>query len=161
MNKQVTTTDITGVQRDVFAHELSWRPAAYALIIKDDKILLTKQYDAYHLPGGGLDLGETPEEAVIREVFEETGVVVDKPKLVATRNAFFSYSGEHGHDVQHFQSLQFYYRCHFVSGELSMDNMMDDEKPYGDMPEWIDLDKLGDITAGGTVEWLSIVRDQR
>ena len=64
---------------------------AAAVILDDDKnILLVKStYNRFHpwgLPGGGLEYGEHPEEAVIREVWEETGlrVCVDKLLLINT-----------------------------------------------------------------------------
>ncbi len=49
-----------------------------AIIINNDKILLMhrrKNGEEYFvLPGGGIEEGETPEEAVKREVYEETGL---------------------------------------------------------------------------------------
>lgn len=52
------------------------KDASFALIIEDKKILLTRRLDVpvWVLPGGGIERGESPEEAAIREVFEETGV---------------------------------------------------------------------------------------
>lgn len=48
---------------------------------QENKILLVKStYQRFHpwgLPGGSLDYGETPEEAVKREVLEETGLLVE------------------------------------------------------------------------------------
>ena len=58
-----------------------------AAIIFDDRnrILLVKlTYQRYHpwgLPGGGLEYSETAESAVVREVREETGLVVEVEKL--------------------------------------------------------------------------------
>lgn len=53
------------------------RPAAYAVIVQEDKILLAywKQdgKEGWTLPGGGLDLAEHPVDGCRREVFEETG----------------------------------------------------------------------------------------
>ena len=50
------------------------------IIIKDDKILLMHRrkngQEYFVLPGGGIEVGETPEEAVAREVYEETGLKV-------------------------------------------------------------------------------------
>jgi len=44
-----------------------------------DKIVTVKRCDVpvWVLPGGGIDFGETPENAVVREVFEETGLKVE------------------------------------------------------------------------------------
>jgi 8-oxo-dGTP diphosphatase len=60
---------------------------AAAVILDEDKnILLVKStYNRFHpwgLPGGGLEYGEHPEEAIIREVWEETGLRVDVEKLL-------------------------------------------------------------------------------
>ena len=56
------------------------RVAAYAVIIRDDRILLTRlaprisATPLWTLPGGGLDHGEDPRTAVLREIHEETGL---------------------------------------------------------------------------------------
>ncbi|MGB9842638.1 MAG: NUDIX hydrolase [Candidatus Bathyarchaeales archaeon] len=58
-----------------------------AIIINDGKILLEKRKSApakgkWSVPGGLVELGENIEQAVIREVKEETGLDVASPKLV-------------------------------------------------------------------------------
>jgi 8-oxo-dGTP diphosphatase len=56
------------------------RVAAYAVIIRDGHILLSRlaphvsREGLWTLPGGGLDHGEDPRDAVVREVHEETGL---------------------------------------------------------------------------------------
>ncbi|GAB6986920.1 NUDIX domain-containing protein [Nocardioides pyridinolyticus] len=56
------------------------RVAAYAVILRDGAILLTRLAERitpgelWTLPGGGLDHGEDPRDAVVREVHEETGL---------------------------------------------------------------------------------------
>jgi ADP-ribose pyrophosphatase YjhB (NUDIX family) len=55
------------------------RVAAYAVIVRDDQVLLCKlskkvtKNELWTLPGGGVEHGEDPREAVVREVAEETG----------------------------------------------------------------------------------------
>jgi mutator protein MutT len=58
------------------------------VIIDDDAIALIERHrDGQHyfvFPGGGIESGETPEEAAIREVREELGIVIAIDRLVAT-----------------------------------------------------------------------------
>lgn len=59
------------------------RVAAYAVILRDDRILLSRlrrrrdrrdRRDLWTLPGGGVERGENPRAAVLREIHEETGL---------------------------------------------------------------------------------------
>lgn len=58
-----------------------------AIVVQDSKVLMVKQIvergdTVWHFPGGGIEHGETPEQACIREVKEETGLEVEAVRLV-------------------------------------------------------------------------------
>ena len=56
------------------------------LVNNESKVLLVRHtyVDGWHLPGGGVDAGESVQESVLREVKEETGFTLDDtPSLVA------------------------------------------------------------------------------
>ena len=63
------------------------RVSAYGLVINDDRILLTQLaahcYRPGHwtLPGGGMDHGELPEQTLVREFMEETGLAAHHLEL--------------------------------------------------------------------------------
>lgn len=62
------------------------RVAAYAVVERRGRILLTHwrrgHMHGWTLPGGGLEDGEHPREAVVREVYEETGLEARVGKLL-------------------------------------------------------------------------------
>lgn len=83
------------------------REAVRCFLVKDSKVVVIKYKSGnikegyYDIPGGKIDKGETPEEAAIREMKEETGIKVKKlkskgkmiieyPKRIFNLTIFFS-----------------------------------------------------------------------
>lgn len=61
------------------------RPGAYAILSSGDHLLVTHQAEPIpelQLPGGGIDPGESPLRALHREVFEETGWRISRPRRI-------------------------------------------------------------------------------
>ena len=75
-----------------FTNEKNWfRYRAGAIIIEDNCVLLAKNEldDYYYSVGGGVHMNEKAEDAVKREVFEETGVHYEVDRLAIIHENFF------------------------------------------------------------------------
>ena len=87
-----------------------FRYRAAAIIIHDNKILFAKndKDDYYYSVGGAVKFGETVEEAVVREVLEETGVQYEIDKLLFFHENFFTGVGG-TLDGLDYHEIAFYY----------------------------------------------------
>ena len=64
-------------------------PVVAAIIVRDGRIFATQRgygdfKDGWEFPGGKIEAGETPQEALVREIREELGVEIRVGELVAT-----------------------------------------------------------------------------
>ena len=152
----VVCHDKDGVVYETPVSELSFRPSVYAVIIKEGKVLLVKNWgDGYEFPGGGIELGETIEEALVREVREETGLEIRVGKIVYTGGDFFklSFTGEC------IQSILLYHLCEVIGGELSTAGFDEFEKEHADMAEWIDLSEVGTLKFYNSIDSARMLRE--
>lgn len=79
-----------------FFGEGCWfRYRAAAIIVEDGAALFAgnRQEPYYYAVGGGVHVGETAEQAVVREVEEETGVHYDVDRLAVVHENFFMGEG--------------------------------------------------------------------
>lgn len=95
------------------------RVAAYGLVVDEGRILLCRLSEQvignvghWTLPGGGIDFGEDPRDAAVREVFEETGLRVEVDELVAVDSALFSLTDHEHH------ALRIIFRVRVLAGDL-------------------------------------------
>ena len=87
------------------------RPAAYAVVVQDGEMLLTRLADStlWTLPGGGIDHGEHPDDAVRRETFEETGLELREARLLDVDSQHFTGRGPRA-VVEDFHGVRLLYR---------------------------------------------------
>ncbi len=95
--------------------------AVSAAVFRDDRVLIVRRarppaHGLYTLPGGGVELGETLEQAVVREIREETALEIEPVALVGFRQAIARDAG--GLVERHFVILPFAAR--FIGGEISL-----------------------------------------
>jgi 8-oxo-dGTP pyrophosphatase MutT (NUDIX family) len=107
---------------------------ATAAVFDDDGRVLTMQRPggAWCLPGGNADPGEGPEETVVREVREETGLDVEPVELVD------AYELPAGTDYDPHGAITLVYRCEQVGGDLALSHEGDalQWQAVADVPEW-------------------------
>jgi 8-oxo-dGTP diphosphatase len=109
--------------------------------IKNNAILLTKSYgkDKYYIPGGKREIGETDEQALIREIHEELSVTVDK----STLNFIGIFEAQaHGQQEGVFVKMTCYSGDY--SGELKANSEIEAMKwfKYADKDQVVSVDKL-------------------
>jgi 8-oxo-dGTP diphosphatase len=100
--------------------------AVSAAIFRDGRVLIVRRgkpsHGVYTLPGGGVELGETLEQAVIREVREETGLDIEPLELAGYRQMIVRDAG--GKIERHFVILPFAAR--WIAGEISLNEELAD-----------------------------------
>ncbi|MCU0652707.1 MAG: NUDIX domain-containing protein [Candidatus Pacebacteria bacterium] len=142
-NKKVICKDKDGNDYEIAAQQLKFRPSVYGVIVRDGKILLSRQWDGYDFPGGGVNLGERIEEALRREVWEETGFEVRPSGLLTCVDDFHKMT----FDGTYVQSILVYYSCVITGGELTKENFdaAAREIDYMNLAEWVDLADIGKV----------------
>ncbi|MDI9623385.1 MAG: NUDIX domain-containing protein [Methanothermobacter sp.] len=117
-------------------------PVVRALILEDDRILLLKRSASsrtnpglWELPGGKLLDGETLDEALKREVYEETGLIVSPIKVIGAFQQVFPFK----------VSVNIIFRVKVEDGILSLS---DEHEAY----KFI---KIGEIRNFKVSPWLS------
>ena len=104
---------------------------ATALILQNGKLLVTKDKGKYYTIGGAIQINESTEEAVVREVREELGVKAQAGQLAFVVENCFEQDGVSYHNIE------FHYLVDLLEDAPLI--MQEDEKRQP--CEWIDLDR--------------------
>lgn len=100
------------------------RVGCYGWIERDDLVLLAYACSptgcSWTLPGG-MELGETPERTVVRELAEETGYEVEIGRFLGVDNVFLPPAERVLPGDRYLQSLRLVYRAGIVGGEFKVE----------------------------------------
>ncbi len=123
------------------------RVAAYAIVRDDRRRLLLCHIrptmgvgDVWTLPGGGLDFGEAPADAALRELEEETGYIGEIDHLVEVDDRL--YTGHDGGDRMH--AIRIVYAVRLVGG-----SRRDEPEGSTDACRWMTPEEAGRLRLGG------------
>ena len=103
------------------------RNSARSIVIRDGKIAMihSQKYDYYKFPGGGIEKGEDPIEAMIRETREEAGLIVI-PETIREYGYVHRIQKSDYDSTECFVQDNFYYFCDALEN-LSSQNLDDYE----------------------------------
>lgn len=119
------------------------RKAVRAVVVKNDALLLMRRNkfgeEYYTLIGGGIGVGETPEQALMREVHEESSLSVANPRLVYVEKAGDPYGD------------QFIFLCDYSSGDVALPAESTEAKIHAlganlYEPVWLPIKKLAEVS---------------
>ncbi len=107
-------------------------------VFKDDRILLVRERSdgKWSMPGGWVDVNDAPSDAVVREIFEESGYRTRAVKLAAL---FDRQRHPHPPSMHHIYKL--FFLCELTGGEAAVSNETDAVDFFG-------VDSLPELSQG-------------
>lgn len=132
------------------------RIAAYALVRRGSAVLLTRLSERAHhagswtLPGGGIDHGESPAEALAREIAEECGIECEVGVLLDVHDTHFAGTAPSGR-VEDFHGVHLIFTARATSDAQPR---VAEVGGTTDVARWVELSEI----AAGEVEVLDVVR---
>ena len=139
---------------------MSFRLAAYAVCIEDGRVLLARYVaptGASHwtLPGGKVEHGEDPFDAVVREVAEETGCTSVVERLLGVDSRIIPAAERRVPGPIPHQNVGVFYRVRITGGEMR-------PEPNGETAEsvWLPLPEVAALRRSSSVDiGLALARD--
>jgi len=111
-----------------------------AFIVNDNKVLFAKNINSpyYYLVGGGIEENESSEEAIIREIFEETGLRIEIDRLKIIQERFCIIDNKKFHEICFFYSVKNNFKI--IIEDSTFTDQSTDETLH-----WLPIDKLSEF----------------
>jgi 8-oxo-dGTP diphosphatase len=114
---------------------------AYGVLLREGQVALVRSSNPRHvpplwwLPGGGIDFGEAPQDTLVREFFEETGLHVVEPELLGVTSDV-----RHRDNGDKIHTVRILFTVTYESGEMS-------HEVHGttDHAAWFDVSELENV----------------
>lgn len=118
------------------------RAGAYAVLHHDGRLLLTRlaYTGTWTLPGGGIDHGEHPVDAVRREVHEETGLPLSGARLLDVDSVHFTGHGPDG-TLEDFHAVRVLYTG---AVPLDVEPRVVEVGGSSDAAAWVPISEIGE-----------------
>ena len=123
-----------------------------AWIERDGAYLILKRNQepfrgGWDLPGGFVEMGESPAHAAVREVAEETGLRVEPVEVIGAFTSEYGTTGRHTVDIA--------YLCRITGGEFELDT---GEKADA---AWVAPGEMPELAFAGERQALNVLRERR
>ena len=141
------------------------RVAAYALMRRGDEVLLARlsphiAFKGWTLPGGGVDHGEHPRDALRREILEESGLHAEPGRILDVYSHHYTGARPDGL-VEDYHAIGLIFDAEVLPGSLEVEPHVLDVGGSTDLAAWVPVSEAASLPLSGAARLaLSLVAER-
>lgn len=148
--------EVTGDRTGPQAPPRRQRLAAYALLLRDGAILLARlaphvAFQGWTLPGGGVDHGEHPRDALRREVYEESGLRAEPGRLLDVHSTHYTGARPDGR-IEDYHGVGLIFEAELDPESYGVEPHVTDLGGSTDLAAWVRLEEARRLSLSGTAK---------